>query len=218
MSSPTEAPGMDNQREGVVKPKILGMLMAGVLAAPLTAGAVVLDFNSATTFPHAEDGFVVQTSSGLANFGACSPPCANDGSRNIFVGGRGVSIDISAADGASFSLLRFDAGELFQGFDSTWSRRIDVTGWLVGGGSIVASFLLDFIHDGPGVLVDVETFLLPSSFANLTRVSFESGLGGGFTLDNVEVVAGGSVPEPGPLALFGLGLAGLVVRRRRATA
>ena len=198
---------------------------AAVLAVLCTlvtgAQATVVNYNTAVAFPHVESGYTTTAGSGTANFFGCLPPCANNGTPNVF----SFNANITVAGLPPFKLTSFEGGELFQGLPAFWASSILVTGNLFGGGTVTQTFAIDGIHDGPGVAIDYQVFTLGASFTNLTSVVFSGvagafGAGVGFTLDNVNVNAS-SVPEPGTLALLGLAFAsaaavGSKTRRRRA--
>ena len=199
----------------------LSVIAVGLLAFTFgrPSEAVVIDFGIGIpgSFPYFEDGFMVLnvTGSGSVNFGGCGPPCANNGTTNLF-DGQGLAVDVRGLTVAPFQLVSFDAGELFQGFPSSWSQDVVVTGSFVGGGSVTQVFRLDFIHDGPGPNADMESFTLSPAFTNLSVVRFQtSSPGKGFTLDNIVV---STVPEPATLLLAGSGALGAGARwwRRRA--
>jgi hypothetical protein len=60
------------------------------------------------------------------------------------------------------------------------------------------------------------TTLAGGALGNVDLIVFDGfGDAGGFVLDNVTLDAAGAAPEPGTLALLGLGLAGLAASRRR---
>ena len=202
------------------------LLLASCVIAVLgvrDAGATTITFNGASGVfsTYVEAGFQLTNtfSSGTNNFAGCSPACANNGTVNAFLDGGPVDLTTSPA-GSAFSALSFDAGELFQGVPSTWSSQIVVTGTLSGGGTVSSTFFLDGLHSGANGVGDMQTFLLPASFGNLTSIRFWDGSdtdGRGFTLDNIVLGSptATAVPEPTSLFLLGTGLAGAGIRRYR---
>lgn len=194
------------------------------LAVPATAATVTFDALASSSNPGAfvTDGFsfvgVDFVSTGGASF--CNPQCPQNGTKHL------LEQDIwtpgwtmSKVGGGSFSLLSFDGAEAHMGLQSFWAENILVTGTRIGGGTVSASFALDFLQDGEGAGNDFQRFSLSSDFSDLVSVAF---LGTGtsanwFSVDNIEVgdAVTNNVPEPSALALLALGLAGVGLRRRR---
>lgn len=202
-------------------------------AAVAVAAPVVMNFDSAAAGYQfgtlVESGYQV-TGSGsyflsLGGNRYCSPACPDNGSHNLL--SQGATFRFSKVGGAAFTLTSFDGAEAHMGLSQLWARQIHVVGNLVGGGTVVSDFALDFLNDGPGAGVDFQTFGLGSAFSNLSSVVF-SGVGGSnnwFTLDNVgfgtaqaPAQQGGNVPEPGSLLLTALALLGVVTSGRRKAA
>lgn len=134
------------------------------------------------------------------------------------------SFTMSQAGGASFDLFSIDLAELFRNGDfaeSANATRVNLVGNLLGGGTIAATMLLDGFNDGTALGFDFQTFILPSTFVNLTSVVLSgagsSGFGGTtfniFAIDNVNAVS--PVAEPSIVALFAVGLLGLGFIPRR---
>ncbi len=133
------------------------------------------------------------------------------------VGGSHDDVVLTLVTGGVFSLQQFD----FAGFPNNTEIAFSVTGTLFGGGNVVANFTPDGLVDGPGGVVDFQTFFLPGTFVNLTSVTwthFGQGTTQGlFALDNIGVDgAQAPVPEPATFLMLGAGLAALGFFKRRS--
>jgi hypothetical protein len=113
---------------------------------------------------------------------------------------------MKAANGAAFSVSSLDLG--------TWSGgALSIT--LLGtrtNGSTVTQSLSTTIYNQQ-TTNDFNSLVL-NGFTGLASLQFTSSTGNGFAIDNI-VVNEAAVPEPGSLAIFGLGLAAVAGLRRR---
>ena len=185
---------------GAVGLPVLSLVLAGFLA-PSVCDAQTLQYEDPSTPgsnppPILESGFVTRKNgtqgnwfvhTGLAGF--CFPVCPDNGGRYVLAQTTDP-IEVAPSGGSTFRLISFDGAEAHAGIPSQWAAEIQVTGFKLGGGTVVQSFALDFVTDGPGGAVDFESFVLNSSFSDLLRVEFK-GINGvsaqHFSLDNIAV-------------------------------
>ena len=116
-------------------------------------------------------------------------------------------VSMTQSGGGAFDLGQLDMATGYSGFAG--NAMIEVIGSLSGGGQI--SELIE-------VSSAWNTFFL-TGFTGVTEVTFLTrNAVAGVSIDNLNSEGRGTVPEPGSLALIGLGLAGLIERRRRKSA
>ncbi|MCG8671687.1 MAG: PEP-CTERM sorting domain-containing protein [Pseudomonadales bacterium] len=211
------------------------------LSASMSASALVIDFNDtalasdgaiagcyqSSTYKHCSGNTVQQDGyniSGPAKY-FIGPNYNNSDANNVAYDGDDFllahsGITFAQSGGGSFTLNGLDLGNWYDhhGASGTYDpqKTWRVTGNLLAGGSIFQDLTLDDVgnsadRDGN----DFQSFIL-SGFADITSFSVTN-ISGGYpymVLDNVVVNA--EVPEPGTIAMFGLGLLGLGFARSKA--
>lgn len=129
------------------------------------------------------------------------------GARGAFNGTSALSISMTQSGGGAFDLGQLDMATGYSGFAG--NATIKVAGSLSGGGLVSEVIEVSSVWN---------TFFL-TGFTGVTEVVFLTrDVVAGVSIDNLNSEGRGTVPEPGSLALIGLGLAGLIERRRRKSA
>jgi len=162
--------------------------------------------------------------------------CPTNNTSHYYVGLNDGGVTFEKNDGGLFRLQSLDYGFVapFGGLPNFSYGRLMLSGKLANGGVIDTAFDFPGMDDSGNPLFDTAT--LGSAFASsalnsLTiRACLFDGIGGctvaqdwydpsiyqaQFAIDNVNLAA---VPEPGSLALLGLGFSALALRRRKAGA
>lgn len=183
------------------------------LCLSINVNALVIDFDPletatggilTTPSPYTEDGFQI-SGSPLTYFSQDNSRYA--GSAGLLTAADSASATFMESLSAAFALVSIELSFIEP---NGTSPLVTFTGNLFGGGTVMQSFT----PTGFGFT----QFNFNSSFTNLTSVSWLQGPSSfnGHQFDNIVVDV--DVPEPGTLALLGLGLAGMGLTRRRKRA
>lgn len=128
-------------------------------------------------------------------------PAYYTGSVAIFANYFTDSLDMTAAGGAVFSLTSIDMADVFLG---STSDTITFTGTLPN-----LTTVQEFVQLSDGSTLD--TYAL-TTMNGMIRININDSLSNDVQIDNLDATV---VPEPATLAVLGLGVVALVLRRRK---
>jgi len=183
-----------------------------LILSPFAANADIIDFDSletatggilTTASPYTEDGFQI-TGDPLTYFSQDNFRYAGSAGLLVAAGGGNATL-MESLSGAAFTLNSIDLSFIEP---NGTSPLVTFIGQLFGGGSVTQSFT--------PIGFGFTQFNFNAAFTNLVSVAWAQGpvSANGHQFDNINVTA---VPEPGTLALLGIGLLGMgAVRRRKA--
>jgi hypothetical protein len=208
-----------------MKFKLLKTAITGLIVSVSSfANAGLINFNEYNQSQWFDDGLIVQNNGfnikststlrkkGLiAHTGSCDPTCPDNGGYYLF--GHRAGFEFTTVDGLGFSLSSFDGAEAHNGVVNI-ARQIWVSATTMDNVTVNQYFNLDHINDGDGPLNDFQYFTFSNEFMNLKSARFVAAGGeeSMFSIDNINYNRT-DVPEPPTLAIFALGMIGLVSRR-----
>jgi hypothetical protein len=208
-----------------MKTKIMGLLAVALLAGPMVANAAIIDFAGEADGEYAIlDGspatyeisgytfaghFLFTTAGAGCSEGGCNTISGESGQISDFFKKGAPVMTLTQSNGGAFSLSSLDAAVAYLNLSSSFNATsLTIVGTLLGGGTV---------SQGIGLDLGASTMVFDSNWSNLISIEFVASGSlndtNAFVVDNI-VLSPVSVPEPGTLALLGLGLVGMGMRRR----